>query len=126
MNGAADDFELRAIVRRDCCCSLCLELANTRFDAALVYADDGVMLLLNAKSICEGCHEVFLVHLRVALYELVTAALCHLTKFCECFVSQLFVCQLCHGKLLLKNLIEMMPQVIHVVAYQVFERGGFV
>ena len=58
---------------------------------ALVDADNGVMLVLNAEGFRERYHEVFLVHLRVSLHGFVLAALRHVAQFCECLVSQLFV-----------------------------------
>jgi hypothetical protein len=87
VDGAADDFELRTIVRGECRFSLCLELTYSRFDATLIDADDSVMLVLNAKSVRDGYNQVFLIHLRVALYGVVLDACGHIAQFCKCLVS---------------------------------------
>src|SRR6185369_9941184 len=61
MNGPSDGFKLRVIVRFDRRGSLRFQLANARFDRALVDTDDVVMRVLNAECFGERDNEVFLI-----------------------------------------------------------------
>jgi hypothetical protein len=92
VNGAPDRLELCMIVRRDGRFSLTFQLANARFDRALVDADDGVMFVLNAQRFCERYDEMVFVQLRVSLNCLVLDAFRYVAQLGQCLVSELFVC----------------------------------